>query len=226
MHNAKMPSQDELPSKAKLLKSTVLAAVIAGVLLVTVVLPAEYGVDPTGLGRITGLKRMGEIKVSLAREAAAEQEATLAALESPETNPDPTPDATPEPIVATEPAIDGQTSDEQASESASTRNDETTIELAPDQSTEVKLVMNKGDRTEFTWSTADGSEAFFDLHADSKELGINYHVYEKGTVDKAEGVLEAAFNGSHGWYWKNRTDSVMTITLQTTGQYQAIKRAG
>lgn len=222
MHNAKMPSQDELPSKAKLLKSTVLAAVIAGVLLVTVVLPAEYGVDPTGLGRITGLKRMGEIKVSLAREAAAEQEATLAALESPE----PTPDATPEPIVAAEPASDGQPSDDQAIEPASTRNDETTIELAPDESTEVKLVMNKGDRTEFTWSTADGSEAFFDLHADSKELGINYHVYEKGTVAKAEGVLEAAFNGSHGWYWKNRSDSVMTITLQTTGQYQAIKQAG
>ncbi|MFT5424553.1 MAG: hypothetical protein ACI89L_002349 [Phycisphaerales bacterium] len=213
MHNAKIPPQDELPSKAKLLKSTLLAIAIAAVILVTLVLPAEYGIDPTGIGQRTGLKRMGEIKVSLAKEAAAEREATLAALDSPEQAPDPI--ATPEPIT---------TSQAQTGEQADAQTDETTFELAPDESTEIKLVMNKGEKADFTWFT-DGPEAFFDLHADSKEHSINYHGYEKGTVARSEGVLEAAFNGSHGWYWKNRTKSVMTITLQTAGQYQAIKRA-
>lgn len=37
------------------------------------VLPAEYGVDPTGVGRLTGLSEMGEIKVQLAKEAAADR---------------------------------------------------------------------------------------------------------------------------------------------------------
>lgn len=221
MHNSKIPSQDELPSKAKLFRSTILAIVIAAVILITLVLPAEYGIDPTGIGQRTGLKRMGEIKVSLATEAEAERVATLAAIESPaqateligtaEQSPDPQPSDSPSP--GTQPDSNNDS-----------KSDSKTIELGPDESTEIKLVMSKGDKAEFTWFTADGSEAFFDLHADSKELSINYHVYEKGTVARAEGVLEAAFNGSHGWYWKNRTQSVMTITLQVTGQYQAIKR--
>jgi len=37
------------------------------------VLPAEYGIDPTGIGRALGLTPMGEIKMSLAAEARAEE---------------------------------------------------------------------------------------------------------------------------------------------------------
>ena len=37
-------------------------------LLVTMVLPAEYGIDPTGVGRVLGLTEMGEIKQQLARK--------------------------------------------------------------------------------------------------------------------------------------------------------------
>jgi hypothetical protein len=58
------------------------AAVIAVALLVTVVLPAEYGIDPTRIGRVLGLTQMGEIKVRLAREAAADQAADDAAAEA------------------------------------------------------------------------------------------------------------------------------------------------
>ena len=42
---------------------------VAVVLTVTVVLPAEYGVDPTGIGRRIGLTQMGRLKVELAKEA-------------------------------------------------------------------------------------------------------------------------------------------------------------
>ena len=74
----------ELPSSARLLRSTLLALAIAALLLVVAVLPAEYGVDPTGVGRTLGLTQMGEIKVSLEREAAAEDAAAAeeAALEN------------------------------------------------------------------------------------------------------------------------------------------------
>ena len=43
------------PSKAKLLKATLIALVAAGVVLVTVVLPAEYEIDPLGTGELLGL---------------------------------------------------------------------------------------------------------------------------------------------------------------------------
>jgi hypothetical protein len=48
MYNADVPPRHELPSSRTLLRSTLIAAAVAAVLLVTVVLPAEYGVDPTG----------------------------------------------------------------------------------------------------------------------------------------------------------------------------------
>lgn len=57
-------------SAGRLLRSTAIAALIAGAILVTVVLPAEYGVDPTRVGRVLGLTEMGEIKMRLAREDA------------------------------------------------------------------------------------------------------------------------------------------------------------
>lgn len=67
-------------SVRKLLRSTVIALLVAAVLLVTVVLPAEYGVDPTGVGRVLGLTQMGEIKTRLAREAAADAAADARAM--------------------------------------------------------------------------------------------------------------------------------------------------
>jgi hypothetical protein len=72
MHNSNIPEDRELPSTIKLLKSALIAALCAIVLLVTVVLPADYGVDPTGIGKLLGLKEMGEIKAALAAELAAD----------------------------------------------------------------------------------------------------------------------------------------------------------
>jgi hypothetical protein len=46
-----------LPSRAQLWRATAVAIVVATVLLVTIILPAEYGIDPTGTGRALGLVR-------------------------------------------------------------------------------------------------------------------------------------------------------------------------
>jgi hypothetical protein len=66
-----------------LLKSTMLAALIAGAILTTVVLPAEYGVDPTRVGAMLGLKEMGEIKMRLAKEDAEHETEAAAAAATP-----------------------------------------------------------------------------------------------------------------------------------------------
>lgn len=60
-----------LPTRAQLLRATVLAAVVAAALLVTVVLPAEYGVDPTGIGSRLGLRRSAISAAPISAEAAA-----------------------------------------------------------------------------------------------------------------------------------------------------------
>ena len=78
MYNTDMPSRAELPTSAQLLRSTLIAAGVATALLVTVVLPAEYGIDPTGVGRVLGLAEMGEIKTQLHAEADADRAKNLA----------------------------------------------------------------------------------------------------------------------------------------------------
>lgn len=55
MHDISDVNHDGLPSTASLFKATALAISIGGVLLVTTVLPAEYGIDPTGIGSRMGL---------------------------------------------------------------------------------------------------------------------------------------------------------------------------
>ncbi len=204
MYNTNIPSDREVPSTSKLIKSTILAAVVAGGLLVTVVMPSEYGIDPTGLGEVTGLQRMGEIKVSLAQEAA---DALANVQEAPamevvtETIPEPTPQAT-----------------------IATQSHEKTFTLAPDEGTEVKVTMVKGAKVDYVWET-DGGKVNFDVHGDSKKLNINYHPYYKGSAEtKREGTLEAAFDGGHGWFWRNRTKQPVTITIKTNGEYTEIKQ--
>ena len=71
MFNTKLPTQSELPTSRQLLRSTVIAVGVAAALLVTVVMPSEYAIDPTGVGRLLGLTQMGEMKKTLAEEAAA-----------------------------------------------------------------------------------------------------------------------------------------------------------
>lgn len=205
MYNANKPDASELPSTGRLLKSTGIAVVVASALLVTVVLPAEYGVDPTRVGSLLGLTEMGRIKMQLAAEAEAEEAGLAVAATTPAAVTTTAP-ATP---AGTTPAPNGQ------------RTDETVITLAPDQGAEIKLVMEEGTRVDFTW-TSSGGAVNFDTHADRP--GTPYHGYGKGSEQRVEGELVAAFTGSHGWFWRNRTGEPVTITLQTTGAYTEVKR--
>ncbi len=61
MYNSQNSSPIELPSSKQLVRSTILALLTAVVLLVNVILPAEYAVDPTGIGRLLGLTQMGRL---------------------------------------------------------------------------------------------------------------------------------------------------------------------
>ncbi|MDQ3518519.1 MAG: transmembrane anchor protein, partial [Gemmatimonadota bacterium] len=98
----------------------------------------------------------------------------------------------------------------------------TDIELAPNQGKEIKLVMRKDARVTFSWST-DRGVVNYDTHADAP--GIRYHGYGKGTGKQSdEGVLVAAFDGAHGWFWRNRGSEAVTVTLRTNGDYQELKR--
>ncbi|MFI8578779.1 transmembrane anchor protein [Ectopseudomonas khazarica] len=219
MFNSKAPSLNELPSSQQLLRSTVIALIAAIVLLVTVVMPSEYAVDPTGVGRMLGLTQMGEIKQQLAAEAAAENATPVAQAPAVVQ-----PSAQPAPEVVAEVAQPSAPVVPAAPEVAGLKH-EMSIELAPGQGAEIKLEMLKGAKVNYFW-TANGGQVNYDTHGDPYNAPRDfYHGYGKGRfTPEDKGVLEAAFDGKHGWFWRNRTNKPVTVTLRTEGEYIAIKR--
>ena len=208
MYNTDLPDRADLPSSRQLLRSTAIALVAAGALLTAIVLPAEYGIDPTGIGGALGLTQMGQIKTARSAEAAADAKASAApAVATP---------AAPAPAPA--PAA------VQVAQAPSGKRDEMTITLRPGQGAEIKLDMRKGDQVEFSWQSSGGA-VNFDTHGDPVNAPKNfYHGYGKGREDSVKGSLQAAFDGQHGWFWRNRGKADVSITLKTQGQYSAIKR--
>lgn len=209
----------EAPSARRLIRSTAIAAGVAALLLVTVVLPAEYGVDPTGAGRVLGLKAMGDIKVALAREAAGQEVVGAAAPSPAATAAAPAP--APAPATAPVPATPAASAPAPVSDSVA-KTDVAEVTLRPNEGKEIKLAMRKGARVTFSWST-DSGVVNYDTHADAP--GIRYHGYGKGTGARShDGVLTAAFDGFHGWFWRNRGAAPVVVTLRTSGDYRELKR--
>lgn len=197
LSSARLPSETELPSPAQLLRSTLAALVVAAGLFVTVVLPAESAIDPTGIGRLLGLTQMGEVKIALAQEAEAAAHADLG-----------------------EPA-DAPVSAAPTEAVAPAAAREVTLTLAPDEAAEIKVDMLAGRTIAFEWET-DGPRVNFDLHGDAP--GIDYHRYTRGTDARVAGELEAAFDGAHGWFWRNRSGQTVNIVLRVRGDFTDVRR--
>lgn len=221
MYNTDRPNREDLPSTAKLIRSTIIAAIVALVLLVTVVMPAEYALDPTGAGRLLGLTEMGEIKQQLAEEAAADAAAQMVAVQPQTEAPAPAsvePAATAEAAPETEPAPEEPAP---ATTNETEWKDEVRFVLTPGQGTEFKLTMNEGAIARFSWAS-EGGPVNFDTHGDGGGRSISY---EKGRgVPEDEGELEAAFTGNHGWFFRNRNNNNVTMVLRTGGDYGELKK--
>lgn len=299
--NNQTHTSDGLPGRRQLLMSTLIAFAVAAVLLVTVVMPAEYGIDPTRIGRVLGLTDMGEIKEQLHDEADADKAAATAASQpagdadvaarldqidqrlatidrnilrlhqvfelsearrasraamaairqseaakqakqqpqtvavsrqivtqvvavkpasEPVANPAPAPAALVKMAAATKP-VAAPAAQSVAQPAAPAWRDEASVVLAPGVGTEYKLVMEKGQEAEFSWS-ANGSVLNYDTHGEGRGKSI---MYERGRgKPEGKGVLKAAFSGTHGWFWRNRTKEPVTLTIRARGQYQEFKR--
>lgn len=225
------PEHPLAPSVAKLNRATLIAFAVAMVLLVTIVLPAEYGRDPTGIGRLLGLTPMGEMKAADAAADAAAESATApvatstiseipaepVAGASPTAQPTAAASATPVPTPTA-----SATPKAEATKAAApaARRGEVTLTLAPNEGREVKALMKAGDSFRYEWSTG-GPEVRFELHGEKVNAADgDFSSYEKGSSAGANGSFTAPFDGTHGWYWRNRTDQPVTITVRATGVFQ------
>lgn len=225
MYNTDLPTRAELPSSKQLLRSTAIAIVAAAGILVAVVLPAEYGIDPTGIGRPLGLTEMGELKMQLAAEAEADRAppAVQGDRAAPAATPGPR-SSLPGAIFAGLFIRSAAAQTQTPAPAAASRTDETTITLRPNQGLEVKLDMRRGARASYSW-TATGP-VNYDLHGEPPNPGRNAaHSYRNGRGSYGEqGEFIAIFDGTHGWFWRNRSGRDVSVTLRTTGDYARIIR--
>ncbi|EKN44997.1 MULTISPECIES: hypothetical protein [Pseudomonas syringae group] len=213
MFNTPLPTVNELPSTRKLVRSTVIAILVAAGLLVTVVMPSEYAIDPTGVGRTLGLTQMGELKIILAQEALADAAppATTSAAPAPQVaQAQPIAKPAPQPEVSSAPAL---------------KKNQITVTLKPGEGKEIKLEMLKGKTVRYEW-TAAGGPVNYETHGEpyNGEKGY-FHSYGKGKqVKENQGEFTAIFDGTHGWFWRNRSNSDVTLSLKTSGDYLSIKQ--
>lgn len=194
-----------LPTLPQLIKATVLALAGAGALLVSAVLPAEYGIDPTGIGKALGLVALsggpGDPKPAETKQ------------------PSPAPADTP--AQATEMETRGDTV---ALSQTPLRNDELTLTLKPGEGAEAKAAMRKGEQFVFSWQALDG-KVNFDMHGERPNAGDQFTSYWKAKQQTgAQGVFIAPFDGTHGWYWRNRGDKPVSVKVKVSGFYERFYR--
>lgn len=121
--------------------------------------------------------------------------------------------------------VDADHSPSAAEQSASiegAREDTTTITIPAGGSLEYKFHVGRDASLEYSWQT-DGGALFFDFHGDpdNAERG-EFTSFEKATLDESTGALTAPFSGSVGWYWKNKTDQPVEVSLRTRGVYEVL----
>lgn len=195
MQNISDLNHDELPSASSLIKATVLAAALGLLILITFVLPAEYGIDPTGLGDKMGLTLLN-IEPALEVESGPQSSDLISTSLS-------------APIPPVRISVSAY------------RSDAISLILPPGKGAEIKTRMKTGESFVFNWK-AEG-DLYFDMHGEKFNSGDEFTSYWlERARSKASGSFEAPFAGTHGWYWKNNGAKTVTVHLEISGFFEEL----
>lgn len=166
-------------TNAALIKYTMFSLVFAAITLFIIILPAEYNIDPTGLGHKLGLTVFQNVK--------AETSVPLTSQE--------------------------------VSEKSKGATETIEVVVPAGRGVEYKFVMTQYQKLEYEWIT-DSAALYFDLHGEPEGDTTGYfESYAIATLGTMKGSFTAPFSGVHGWYWKNTSDSPVTVQLIVKGEY-------
>ncbi len=165
------------------------ALLVAGLVLVMFVLPAEFAVDPTGVGAKTGLLPLGVTGQQVeALTATAGSGATAGAAI----------------VVAQERPVQQET---------------VNFALAPGEGMEYKYRLDKGEALLYSWKSTAPVDVEFHAEPDGGPAGYAQTYEKVPQRTEASGTLTAPFPGIHGWFWDNKTSEPVTVTLTASGFY-------
>ncbi len=192
------PSNTYHVATRTLIKVSSVALLVAAMISVLFVLPAERGIDVTGVGSALGLTQM-------ANSEDAEDDTPVASATS-EPGGYLVPAQTKASIVKVTPM----------------RSDETSITLAAHTGAEIKAHMKTGDHLIYRWTSTAPVKA--DMHGEKKgdTSGAFTQYWKEKNLSKDQGALTAPFEGSHGWYFRNQGETPLTVTVETSGFYEDV----
>jgi hypothetical protein len=199
------PYERAPPSGRRLLASVMVAVITAALILTLFVLPAEYGIDPTGVGKALGLAQMKSGTRTMEIVDVIGGNEKIREIEVPDSG---------EPVPLPNPAVSQE-------ESHAPRTQTLQVKLEAGQKTEVKAYLEQGKVILYSW-TLDRGQIYVDFHGHNPELGDNFWVRYKEQADatRGSGSLVAPFGGEHGWFWQNHNDFPIVISLTVTGYYE------
>ncbi|MET0291287.1 MAG: hypothetical protein ABW136_02915 [Steroidobacteraceae bacterium] len=204
------PYERQPPTGRRLAIAIGSALVAAVLILVLFVLPAEYGIDPTGVGRATGLTAInGPVRTLQVKDVVGGNE-KYREIVLPDPG-DPTP--LPNPAVS-------------QIKPAAPETRTVTVNLGFDEKTEIKALLDEAQVIVYSWKV-EGGEVYTDFHGHEPTAGKAFVRYEEQqSGSSGHGSLVAPFSGEHGWYWLNVSDGPVKITLTVTGYFNGIKDYG
>tara|TARA_R110002124_G_scaffold121893_1_gene280240 strand:- start:955 stop:1581 length:627 start_codon:yes stop_codon:yes gene_type:complete len=194
----------------QIIKATVAAFILGSVIFITIVLPAEYGLDPVGTGKLLGLSNLYQPEVP-AQQPAVQADYPLLKLDELGSDPN-----VPVPTEIYNPAPVKQYDE---------RQDSVTIHVPAGKGLEYKMNVLKYGQVKYEWVTENGV-LYFDFHGEPSQANPGeeeyYQSYTAAYSNNVIGTFLAPFEGRHGWYFKNKTDSEIVVNLRITGQYRLV----
>jgi hypothetical protein len=197
--------------KRQLIKSVLIAVVIGGLVLITAILPAEYNIDLLGTGKLFGFSKLytetPSDKVMVKIGAATIKKLHIENIGA---------DAD----VLKPNAVDAPAPKEQYEFRVDSG---IKVIVKAGKGIEYKFKMLKYGKTKYEWSTG-GMILYSDMHGEvllenppKEEWFESYtEVYSNNVV----GTLTAPFEGIHGWYFRNKNEEDIVVTIKLKGQYQ------
>lgn len=197
--------------KNAILKSILFALVLGTIILVTAVLPAEYGLDPIGTGKLFGFNRL-----YVPEEGAEDEGSTSQLVQS-------------NPLIKMEKAGSGpdvarpaEAENPPPAQQPATREDSVQVIVPAGKGIEYKINMQKYGTLKYEWATNRGT-VYFDFHGEVNQRknakAVYFESYTIAYSNNMVGTLLSPYDGKHGWFFRNSGKEDIIVTLRLKGQY-------
>ena len=201
------PFETNPPSAKRIVASVIAAIVGAAVVLVTIVLPAEYNIDPTRIGGVLGLTALNAPAKTVQITDVVGGNERYREVAIPDVG---------EPAPLPNPAVFQK-------QDSAPKTQQVTITLQPGEQTEIKALLKTAQVVTFSWQ-AEGGLVYVDFHGhepgEGNDFWVRYEEQQGGT--QGTGSLVAPFAGEYGWFWLNISEQPVTVKLDVNGYFEKL----